>query len=111
MPGDVKTPQEFLDRIKKQIETARPELEALEKEGNTDIQALAKTLYESAEDPHVASSIKTGDRAEGTPLIRADGSIVISEGFMMRYLSAYSPSGVELWKDICVFSRKRSHRP
>ena len=98
MPSDVKTPQEFLDRIKKQIETARPEMEALEKEGKADIQALAKTLYESAADPHVISSMKTGDRAEGTPHICADGSIVISEGFSMRYLTAYSPSGLPLWK-------------
>ena len=105
MTKEDKTPQDVLDRISRQIETARPELEELAKEG-VNMTALSKKLYQSASDPHITSSLETKDKAEGMPIVRADGSVVIQEGLFTKYLTAYSPTGTQLWKSKDLIDRQ-----
>ena len=105
--GDKK---EFISKIKRQIETARPELEELERQGVIDAETAKSILLNSAQDPHIHNNIKTEGVLRTTPIIRKDGSIVVGggDGISIKYLTAYSPGGNVLWKSKDMLDKQPS---
>lgn len=95
-----KDKQEFIERIKKQIEAARPEFEELEKKGIIDSETAKNILLNGGQDPHIHNCITTDGSLSTKPIIRQDGSIVTAggDGISIKYLTAYSPTGKIIWR-------------
>lgn len=98
--ADVKNKKELIAKIQHQLETARPELEELQKQGIIDEETAKSILFSGGQDPHVHNCIKTDGELSTKPIIRKDGSFVAGggNGIMMKYLTAYSPDGKVLWR-------------
>ena len=97
---EVKDKKEFIAKIQKQIETARPEFEELEKQGVIDVETAKSILLNGGQDPHIHSCIMLDGELSTKPIVRKDGSFVAGggDGIMMKYLTAYSPDGKILWR-------------
>ena len=97
---EVKDKKEFIAKVQRQIEAARPEFEELEQQGVIDSETAKSILLNGGQDPHVHNVIELDGDLNTRPIIRKDGSIVAGggDGIMMKYLTAYSPDGKVLWR-------------
>lgn len=90
----------FIKDVRKSILASMPEIEELKKDGVGVKDLVKKSLLSSVKDPHISFSLKTDGTIETKPTVAVDGTIFVGtgDGYMMKYLTAYSPTGKLLWR-------------
>lgn len=91
---------DLVQKIKKQIDAAQPEIEKIQREHNVKLETIKKLLLDKTTDPHIYRRITTDGSISTRPVVRKDGSIVAGggDGIITEYLTAFSPTGKILWR-------------
>ncbi len=91
---------DFLKDVRKSILASMPEMEELKKAGIGVKDLAKKAVLSSVKDPHITFSLKTDGTIETKPTVTVDGTIFVGtgDGYIMKYLTAYSTTGKLLWR-------------